>query len=116
MTDNARLLFAAARGARVQISYDNKKDWSLSDYAQIRGREDFIRRIHPADEHLQYGPVSAQLREAAENPPEFLGDVGDPASMHIWTECLAKFYEDADDLHKAIFLLLLSESLADFGL
>ena len=45
---NRRLLFASARGARLRIFVAET-------------------RIHPDDEHLQYGPISTALREMAIN-------------------------------------------------
>jgi len=41
---NRRQMFASARGARIQIFVSET-------------------RIHPDDEHLQYGPISTALRE-----------------------------------------------------
>ena len=114
----SRLLFAAARGARIEVRYYLGGAWKPSDYIRVRNHRssNHVRRINPADEHLQYGPVSSQLRREAENPPEFLGDIADSACMHIWTGCLAKCYGETDNLHKSIFLLLLAEDLADIGL
>ena len=121
MTDNARLLFAAARGARIEIRYPDEQVWRRNYFVKLEHvpGHDEEERIHPADEHLQYGPVSSQLREAAEKPPAFLGDVGEPAAAHIWDlwdEGPIRRYEPVDELHKAIFLLLFSEFLADSGI
>jgi hypothetical protein len=61
----SRLLHAAARGARIQTN--DRGGWLDAAYiptADYKG-DDF--RIHPDDEHLQYGPISTALREMAEN-------------------------------------------------
>jgi hypothetical protein len=57
----SRLLHAAARGARIEAVW--KGIWS--GVAGIHLVPKFNYRIHPADEHLQYGPVSTALREMA---------------------------------------------------
>ena len=57
----SRLLHAAARGARIDVWYQCK--W-VSAIA-VRTVDDLYNyRIHPADEHLQYGPISTALRVA----------------------------------------------------
>jgi hypothetical protein len=56
----SRLLFAAARGARIEYKlwgtdkWAEKEAWGLSDTTEYR--------IHPKDAHLQYGPISTALR------------------------------------------------------
>jgi hypothetical protein len=56
----SRLLYAAARGARIEIWYE--KYWSSAIY--VRTVDDLlIYRIHPDDARLAYGPVSTALRE-----------------------------------------------------
>ena len=122
MTGNySRLLFAAARGARIQVRCTIHQEWRPADYVQIRrfSVDDHERHIHPADDHLQYGMVSSQLREAAERPPRFLGDIDQPACTfiwEIWEDGFAGNYEYMNELHQSIFLLLLAEDLADVGL
>jgi len=58
----SRLLHAAARGARIEVRYE--KYWASTIY--VRTIDDLLNyRIHPEDEHLQYGPISTALREMA---------------------------------------------------
>lgn len=72
--ETQRLLSAAGRGARVQ---GQQRTLSREDGA-IRCRSEWIdvwgvlmnsglQRIHPEDVHLQYGPVSAELRRRADD-------------------------------------------------
>jgi hypothetical protein len=68
-----RLKFAWARGARIQVQikpeFDRGFDWTreygcpatVADMNLTR----YNWRIHPADEHLQYGPLSSALRKRA---------------------------------------------------
>ena len=95
---NCRQNFAAARGARIQIFVAET-------------------RIHPDDEHLQYGPISTALREMAEDPPRsteaiwpveryYLDVYKSSEEMYVW----------ADSLQKSLILLLVAEALADEGM
>ena len=66
-----RILFAAARGARIERRY--YKFWCLWESSRVvlvtdpdKTDTDYDYRIHPDDEHLQYGPISTALREMAE--------------------------------------------------
>ena len=84
-------------------------------------------RIHPNDTHFQYGPVSTELRSAAElvRDGTYLQDVlgrygcvavddyvGNSDEFgHCWDTAMR-----ADALHKSLFLLILSEALAEEGL
>jgi hypothetical protein len=56
----SRLLHAAARGARIQ--YEDYGVWATI-FAVFFGKTKYNYRIHPDDEHLQYGPISTALRE-----------------------------------------------------
>ena len=64
----SRLLHAAARGARIGWQAFSGK-WhpalSLTGVQSECGQDAY--RIHPEDEHLQYGPISTALRELAED-------------------------------------------------
>ena len=67
--ETQRLLVAASRGARVQTTYeDDKSSWNDTSilYTLIPG----LQRIHPEDVHLQYGPVSTELRQRADESPD----------------------------------------------
>lgn len=66
-----RLKFAAARGARIQwcvpgAPAEYYREWhdapQTAAFDCVEGCE---YRIHPEDEHLQYGPVSTAFRDMA---------------------------------------------------
>ena len=90
---NCRQNFAAARGARIQIFVAET-------------------RIHPDDEHLQYGPISTALREMA-----LTGEYEDGTipyfSFEIERE--GKYWESTAD-QRRVFCLILAEALADEGM
>jgi len=121
----SRLLFAAARGARIQSRWYDSLQWQTS--AQLVFEDTMRRyRIHPADEHLQYGPISTALRVFAEDSPSFAGSIGYPAYGHMWRELKdyviggtrrsRLYYEHVNELHRSLFLLLMAEALADEGM
>lgn len=112
----SRLLFAAARGARLQ-ALDGNLGWILSSHAPLElSNAKRPYRIHPDDAHLEYGPISRALRDLA-----MQGMV-----MEITTdwEFVARYYFTSiawekvpnDIEHRSLFLLILAESLADSGL
>jgi len=94
----SRLLFAAARGAR--ISWMNGS-WQPMPYY-----------IHPDDVHLQYGPISTELRKMAE----------DSSWNSSWGRYIARAFADefSDIFSPAtnypLFYLILAEALADEGM
>jgi hypothetical protein len=58
----SRLLHAAARGARIQSQWRDSHEWQTNNqFVFIDSMRHY--RIHPADAHLQYGPISTALRE-----------------------------------------------------
>jgi hypothetical protein len=72
-------------------------------------------RIHPADEHLQYGPISTVLREMAENFKY------DSSWEHFLANSAAnEFTMFFDSRHGEpdypLFYLILAEFLADEGM
>ena len=87
---NRRQMFAAARGARIQIFVSET-------------------RIHPDDEHLQYGPISTALRKLATTGKEPKGLAGRLAMRAAACE-----WEGATDT--VLFYLFLAEFLADEGM
>jgi len=104
-----RLLFAAARGARIQWCFPSSRKWFNTGSVSIH--PDKRERIHPEDKHLQYGPISSALRDRAlgKGIKEFalLQDVN--------------IYSDGNtmlmsDLEYSLFGLILAEALADEGL
>lgn len=110
-----RILFAAARGARIQQPYPEAGGWFNSCDYFFWGDEGFYR-IHPDDAHLQYGPVSSALREAAEDGSawDLTSEAWQMASVALKFRGGCWFAEE--ELPRSLFLLLLSESLADEGL
>jgi hypothetical protein len=112
----SRLLHAAARGARIQTN--DRGGWLDAAYiptADYKG-DDF--RIHPDDEHLQYGPISTALRErAGDSRPakeDFMYDVMAGIVPNYIEGDWAARYENL--LHRSLFLLILAEALADKGM
>ena len=69
-------------------------------------------RIHPADEHLQYGPISTALRKLAED------DSWNPSEGRALAVAVARqfqfFFDDEPDFE--LFYLFLAEALADEGM
>ena len=112
----SRLLFAAARGARIEFFATTSHleyNWQVIERVPLK-KQDFYR-IHPDDEHLQYGPISTALREMAE----------DDAWRSTWEWFLARaaadeFTEFFDSRQGEpdypLFYLILAEALADSGL
>ena len=90
---NRRQMFAAARGARIQIFV-------------------FETRIHPDDEHLQYGPISTLLREMA-----LTGDCDGADIPYIRITLLTEegYWKSTED-QQCVFCLILAEALADEGM
>ena len=66
--ETQRLLVAASRGARVQTHYhDDRPTWRSTGVIYSHAEDCGIpQRIHPEDTHLQYGPVSTELRRRAD--------------------------------------------------
>ena len=113
----SRLLHAAARGARIQSRWVDAVQWQTTcQFMFVDGMRCY--RIHPDDEHLQYGPISTALRERAgdSRPPreDFMYDVmAGIVPNHIEGDWAAR-YENF--LHRSLFLLILAEALADEGM
>ena len=111
----SRLLFAAARGARVQ-TWAGVLGWRSTNLFGPWSCDDGDR-IHPDDAHLQYGPVSTALREMAEDAR---------AEIQLsWEMGLANFsannFIDYYDWRWCepdypLYYLFLAEFLADSGL
>lgn len=125
-----RLLFAAARGARIEFFSSRELEWVVSNSAPTAVSQTTVNfRIHPDDEHLQYGPISSALREAAERTSPVLahtmadftstGAVCDYTSVHErsqgWILAGEIGDEGSPEFHRSLFLLILAEALADEG-
>ena len=123
----SRLLHAAARGARIQ-ALDKNLGAILSSHAPLELSNDKRPyRIHPDDEHLQYGPISTELRKAAENIAEkmYLQDLLGHFGIAAIDDYLSRSDEfgycwdkamNATAMQKQLFLLILAECLADEGM
>ena len=110
----SRLLHAAARGARIQSQWRDSVVWQTNNqFVFIDTMRHY--RIHPDDEHLQYGPISTALREMAEDPKydssweQFLAN----SAANEFTE---SFYYRRGEPDYPLFYLFLAEFLADSGL
>ena len=108
-----RLLHAAARGARIQ-KLECPGDWVEADSVPLDEYNTFYmhRRIHPEDEHLQYGPISTLLREMA-----LTGDCDGDDIPYIRTTLITEegYWKSTED-QKCVFCLILAEALADEGM
>jgi hypothetical protein len=111
----SRLLFASARGAKIQTKWvDSGDSWQTT--GQLVLVEDMrYYRIHPADEHLQYGPISTALREMSEDPKY------NSSWEHFLANSAANEFTEYFDSRRGepdypLFYLFLAEFLADSGL
>lgn len=123
----SRLAFAAGRGARIQFRTSTNR-WIHSHSLPLFQNNRF--RIHPDDAHMQYGPISSELRHAAEAPHAFLtmtvrtpsgaGGACEYTSREERTTkwaCAGIVDGEVGDaqLHRSLFLLFAAEALADKG-
>tara|TARA_R110000868_G_scaffold52833_2_gene166404 strand:- start:1409 stop:1723 length:315 start_codon:yes stop_codon:yes gene_type:complete len=103
----SRILFAAAREARIQVMY--RRGWIPAVAVRTDGMYKY--RIHPDDAHLGYGPISTALRNDALKLPPTDSDWFSGLSLHT-----------DGDLHSltpndlSMLLLLVAEALADEGM
>jgi len=114
----SRLLFAAARGARIgwqTLSGQWCAAFNLLDVQSEGGQVAY--RIHPDDEHLQYGPVSTALREmAAHNPCDIRPSWELELANSAANEFTLYFDSRQGEPDYPLFYLFLAEFLADSGL
>ena len=108
----SRLLHAAARGARIQLMY--QRVWIPA--TAVRTDDMYKYRIHPADAHLGYGPISTALREMA---------INDLWTSNCWKWSIASsaanefavyFDSRTGEPDYPLFYLFLAEFLADEGM
>ena len=108
-----RLLFAAGRGARIQVRVFEFDKWVNTPGMRFEYPD--VYRIHPDDEDLQYGPISAALRAWASFQLA-------PNGFAQAARAIAADYEPhwsceyESELHRSLFILILAESMADLGL
>jgi len=107
----SRLLFAAARGARIQMK--NRFGTWVDVQTLAHGHNTFYDyRIHPEDEALQYGPISTALREMA-----LTDDCEEADILYCRVEIEREDgYWNSTEEQRCVFLLFLAEALADEGL
>ena len=121
----SRLLFAAARGARIGWEHDG--EWYSTMSMCIGPSKADNGTIHPDDAHLAYGPISTELRKAAENIAEkaYLQDLLGHYGIAAIDDYLSRSDEfgycwdkamNATAMQKQLFLLILAEALADEGM
>ena len=112
----SRLLFAAARGARIGWqTFSGKWNPALSlTYVQSEFGQDAYR-IHPDDAHLQYGPISTALREMAETCTHSSSWAGFLATSAA-NEYTMYFDSRQGEPDYPLFYLFLAEFLADEGM
>jgi hypothetical protein len=113
-----RLLHAAARGARIQTygseyrEYGDSHSWAEITRISLEEFDHNYYRIHPDDEHLQYGPISTLLREMA-----LTNDCDGADIPYIRITLLTEegYWKSTED-QQCVFLLILAEALADEGM
>ena len=108
----SRLLHAAARGARIGFALSGKWYSALSlTHLQSEFGQDAYR-IHPDDEHLQYGPISTALLKLAED------DSWNPSEERSLAIAVARQFQVyfGDEPDYPLFYLILAEALADSGM
>lgn len=128
----ARERFAHARGATIELCNQlSGQSWVNAFGPAFRPGTEY--RIKPGQEHLQYGPLSTELRSIALDP-EWPGGVPwhDDAypsvnwltgvvSIPLWEGVWADF-DFRDEAHSAysdigrMFYLFIAELLADYGM
>lgn len=108
----SRLLHAAARGARIE-ALDRNLGWRLSSHVPLMSNDKRPYCIHPEDAHLQYGPISSELRVIADECAREYGYLARQFADLEYNKWIADY---ADQLHRSLFLLFLAEALADEGL
>ena len=107
----SRLLFAAARGARIQSRWVDGTQWqTTSQFMFVDGMRYY--RIHPDDAHLAYGPISTALRRVAED------DSWNPSEERSLAIAVARQFQVyfGDEPDYPLFYLILAEALADGGM
>ena len=111
----SRLLHAAARGARIGFALSGKwySAMSMTHLQSEFGQDAY--RIHPDDEHLQYGPISTALREMAETCTHSSSWAGFLATSAA-NEFTQYFDSRQGEPDYPLFYLFLAEFLADEGM
>lgn len=108
-----RLKFAWARGARIQVFFNDDPYWWDDSHPTFQGKNHKYR-IHPDDVHLEYGPLSKAMRER----PQFhecdrVGLVAFAVALELFSE--GNTYSGSAE-EWGMFYLFAAELLADEGL
>ena len=106
----SRILFAAAREARIEVLY--QRVWIPLTHISLT-LNPYTYRIHPEDAHLEYGPISTALREMAAD------DSWKPGSYRVLAVAAAnafQVYLGGVREDYPLFYLFLAEFLADEGM
>ncbi len=116
---NSRLLFAAARGAKVEEHIGGNR-WVEVSLIRLVNADQCEYRICPRHKHLEYGPISTALRDVAfkmEDDDDILGCVAHGGLFKMeWNYYDVHSFALADLETRVTFLLILAEALADEGL
>lgn len=120
-----RMQFAHARGARIQVpegacrmgADPNAGRWVTIGHPYWSAQQSF--RIHPDDEHMQYGPLSRSIRESALDDMSGVYFTASHQAAMAFVRALAPgllalSIEDGELL--SFFKLFAAEFLADEGL
>ena len=111
----SRLLHAAARGAKIQTKWvDSGAQWQTTGQLVLVDDMRYYR-IYPADEHLQYGPISTALRDMAEDDGTWRTDLRWNIA-HIVANEFNDYYDWQCEPDYPLFYLFLAEFLADEGM
>lgn len=119
--DPQRLKFAWARGARIQARFDwIDESWheQITINPEMSG---LVWRIHPDDEHLQYGPLSSTLHELVDKPDDIDQSsyyrTAIVAAAMMYAQETDSSYSETHDLDEwGMWCLFFAELLADEGL
>ena len=110
----SRLLHAAARGARIEALY--QRCWITLTHISIVPNA-HAYRIHPDDEHLQYGPISTALREMAEHNRSDIRPSWEQGLSNFAANQFTEYFDSRQgEPDYPLFYLFLAEFLADSGL
>lgn len=113
----SRLLHAAARGARIQCLLLPQKKWIPAIAVRVADGLHIYYRIHPVDEHLQYGPISTALREMAEHNRCDIRPSWQMGLANFAANDFTLYFDSrTEEPDYPLFYLFLAEFLADEGM
>ena len=112
----SRILFAAARGARIQSRWVDAAQWQTT--CQFMFVDDMrCYRIHPDDKHLGYGPISTALREMAEHNRSDIRPSWEQGLSNFAANQFTEYFDSRQgEPDYPLFYLFLAEFLADEGM